>query len=208
MNFQGFTKEDFHVFTIDGLEPRMEALIQHVRPKLEVLGTELASYLSAICGEEMFPHVAKHARRKVNPPNDTWVAWANNKRGYKAHPHFQVGLFDDHLFIWLALIYELPNKKNIAQNFINNVEQVQSIIPTDYVISLDHMKKESIAMNGIETEHFIKHLERFRDVKKAELLIGRHIQSDDPILQNGQEFMQFIEDTMKTLLPLYKMSFE
>ncbi|NDI33538.1 DUF1054 family protein [Chengkuizengella sediminis] len=72
MSFQGFTKEDFNVFTIDSLEPRMEALITHVRPKLEWLGAEIAPYLSAVTGEEMFPHVAKHARRTVNPPNDTW----------------------------------------------------------------------------------------------------------------------------------------
>ena len=37
-------------------------------------------------------HVAKHARRSVNPPIDTWVAFAPNKRGYKMLPHFQIGL--------------------------------------------------------------------------------------------------------------------
>ncbi|WP_397261357.1 DUF1054 family protein [Peribacillus simplex] len=32
--------------------------------------------MSVLTGDEMYPHVAKHARRKVNPPNDTWVAFA------------------------------------------------------------------------------------------------------------------------------------
>src|SRR5699024_11327687 len=65
----------------------------------------------AMVGSDMHLHIAKHARRTVNPPNDTWMAIAGNKRGYKKHPHFQVGLWDDHLFIWLAYIYELPRSE-------------------------------------------------------------------------------------------------
>ncbi|MDQ0168823.1 uncharacterized protein YktB (UPF0637 family) [Paenibacillus tundrae] len=74
MNFSGFNNRDFDVFQVPGLEPRMEMLIERVRPKLEALGAELAPYLTELCGEEMFVHVAKHARRTVNPPIDTWVA--------------------------------------------------------------------------------------------------------------------------------------
>src|SRR5690606_12482306 len=65
-----FTASDFDVFTIPGLEPRMEALIANVRPKLTTLGTALAPDLTAAVGMEMFPHVAKHARRTVHAPND------------------------------------------------------------------------------------------------------------------------------------------
>ncbi|MEI0738277.1 DUF1054 family protein [Paenibacillus sp. JTLBN-2024] len=86
MPFEGFHSKDFEVFNVPGLEPRMEALIANVRPKLEELGREMAPFLSALCGEEMFPHVAKHARRTINPPNDTWVAWAASKEGIKRCP--------------------------------------------------------------------------------------------------------------------------
>src|SRR4029453_11001355 len=37
-------------------------------------------------------HVAKHMRRTVNPPDDTWVAFAADKRGYKKHCHFKVAV--------------------------------------------------------------------------------------------------------------------
>ena len=39
--------------------------------------------------KHFYPHVAKHARRSVNPPKDTWVAFATSKRGYKMLPHFK-----------------------------------------------------------------------------------------------------------------------
>lgn len=38
MTFNGFTTEDFNVFNIDGLENRMTAIQEQIRPKLEYLG--------------------------------------------------------------------------------------------------------------------------------------------------------------------------
>ncbi len=109
--FSGFHQEDFDVFAIDGLDQRMDAIKTIVRPKLEALGHHFAPVLSLKTGDEMFFHVAKHARRTVNPPKDTWVAWANDKRGYKKHPHFQIGLWQTHLFVWYAVIYEALKRK-------------------------------------------------------------------------------------------------
>ena len=54
--------------------------------------------------------MAKHARRTVNPPKDSWVAFAPYKRGYKSLPHFQIGLWRTHLFIVLVIIYEALKK--------------------------------------------------------------------------------------------------
>ncbi len=121
MKFTGFNKEDFDTFLIDGLDARMEAIQTRIQPKFQEIGTELADDLSMKLGNEVYLHIAKHARRTVNPPNDTWLAICDNKRGYKKHPHFQVGLFDDRLFIWLALIYELPNKSKICRSIHRSI---------------------------------------------------------------------------------------
>jgi uncharacterized protein YktB (UPF0637 family) len=88
-----WNKDDFDVFSIEGLDNRMEALQNQIQPKFQKLGTHFADRLSAHGTDEFFPHVAKHARRTVNPPKDSWVAFAPAKRGYKALPHFQVGLW-------------------------------------------------------------------------------------------------------------------
>lgn len=207
MEFTGFTKKDFDVFHIDGLESRMEQLRQHISPKLEAIGQELSTYLSMLANEEMYYHVAKHARRTKNPPKDTWVAWSNNKRGYKSLPHFQIGLFDDRVFIWLAYIYELPNKKQIAQKYLDNLSKVTSTIPQNYVISLDHTKKDSFTLKDVDDFQVEESLVRLRDVKKGEFLIGQHIDPNDPVLRNGKEFLDFVKDIFEHLMPLYKMSF-
>ena len=45
MDFNGFKNEDFQVFHIDGLEARMEALIERIRPKLERSRTPFCTYI-------------------------------------------------------------------------------------------------------------------------------------------------------------------
>ena len=37
MDIKGFTNEDFNVFTIDGLDQRMDAIKTLIRPKFETL---------------------------------------------------------------------------------------------------------------------------------------------------------------------------
>lgn len=201
MDFNGFTKHDFDTFKVEGLEGRMEAIQTRIQPKFQAVGSELTDYLSAKLNQEMYLHIARHARRTVNPPKDTWLGVADNKRGYKKHPHFQIGLWDDHLFIWLALIYELDFKVDIAKAFIKNYDQLKAL-PGHYAISLDHMKNNSSTIENLD----IKDLERFRDVKKAEFLVGQHILPDDERLKNPELFIKTVKDTVDHLIPFYQIA--
>jgi len=203
LTFQGFEQKDFNTFKIEGLDERMEAIQTRIQPKFQEIGSELVDYLAAQLGNEVYLHIAKHARRTVNPPKDTWLAIADNKRGYKKHPHFQVGLFDDHVFIWLALIYELPNKSEIAKSFINKFDEIKHL-PGDFVVSFDHMQKDSLPITDLE----MKHLERFRDVKKAEFLVGRHFLANDDLLKNGSKFLDVVKRTYEKLIPFYQLALQ
>ncbi|WP_413372562.1 YktB family protein [Paenibacillus taichungensis] len=206
MTFSGFNSSDFDVFQIPGLEPRMEMLIERVRPKLEELGTELTPYLTDLCGEEMFVHVAKHARRTVNPPKDTWVAWASSKRGYKALPHFEVGMFDTHVFVIFAIIYESPNKAAFAEGLERQLDEVRSNLPGQYYWSMDHMAPHGTLQKDMQDEDYDKIITKLKTVKKAEVMCGLRIDRDDPLVADGEKFLKTVRSTFKTLLPLYKMS--
>ncbi|SDL78368.1 YktB family protein [Sediminibacillus halophilus] len=201
MDFNGFTNEDFATFDIEGLDARMEAIRERIQPKFQLIGNELTEHLAAQLGNEMFLHIAQHARRSVNPPADTWLAVAANKRGYKKHPHFQVGLFDDHVFIWLALIYELPEKQAIAKRLLSNYDALKQL-PEDFVVSLDHTKKSAMPISDLSEENLI----RFRDVKKAEFLVGKHINPASSTAKDGDEFMNEVKQTCETLLPFYRVA--
>ncbi|MBP1996510.1 DUF1054 domain-containing protein [Paenibacillus eucommiae] len=206
MSFEGFTQKDFDTFHIEGLDARMEAIRERIQPKFKVLGDALCNELSLLSGSEMHLHIAKHARRKVNPPVDTWLAICPNKRGYKQFPHFQVGLFDDRVFIWLALIYELPNKQAIADTYLKKLPAIRKSLPDSFVLSFDHMKKDTISVGKLDKQAWIQSLQKFRDVKKNEFLVGLNIHADDAVLQDGAKLEDLVKHTFETLLPLYVLA--
>lgn len=203
MSFKGFTQADFETFHIDGLDERMAAIRERIQPKFKAIGDELADYLTEKTGHDMYIHIAKHARRTVNPPNDTWMAFSYNKRGYKKHPHFQIGLWDDRVFVWLAYIYELPNKQAYARTFLEYEETLADIIPQDYDVSMNHMKKSNEKWADI---HLREKLERFLKVKSAEFLVGKQFAMGDPILQDGEAFINEVKAIYDTLIPVYQLS--
>ncbi|MEH7544321.1 YktB family protein [Neobacillus vireti] len=206
MDFGGFTNEDFNVFLIDGLEARMEALKNTVRPKLEQLGEYFAPTLSTLTGDEMFVHVAKHARRTINPPKDTWVAFASNPRGYKMLPHFQIGLWNTHLFVWFAVIYEAPQKEMIGERYIKKAAKIYKEIPKEFSWSLDHTKPDTIKHQKITKADLSAQFERLKTVKKAELLCGYTIDRDQVIGLSADGLLTQIEDVFNKVAPLYKIA--
>jgi uncharacterized protein YktB (UPF0637 family) len=205
MVFNGFQEKDFNVFKIEGLEQRMEKLISSLRPKLEALGEIYADELSAITGEEMYYHVAKHARRTVNPPKDTWVAFASNKRGYKMLPHFQIGLFETHVFVWFAIIYEAPVKGEYGKVLKKNLSKIKKAIPDHFVWSDDHMKPESFKHKDVKKEKLSEMATRLNTVKKAELLCGIHIPREEAVSMSSDDWNKLFHNTFQTLKPLYSL---
>lgn len=195
--------KDFEVFQIEGLENRMTALIENVRPKFEELGKQYSLYFSGVLGDEYYSHVAKHARRSVNPPKDSWVAFAPYKRGYKALPHFQIGLWGTHLFIIVAVIYEAPDKVAIAERLLRKKSLFKKL-PNDFIVSGDHMKPEATSFKDITPKDFEELLTRLRDVKKGEFLVGRHIPKEQAVKLTEEELFQLVENTFEQLLPIYK----
>lgn len=197
-----WTQEDFSVFETEGLDARMTALQDLIQPKFTKLGDLFTPLLSAHGKGEFFPHVAKHARRTVNPPSDSWVAFAPAKRGYKALPHFQIGLWRTHLFIILAVIYENPDKKGISERLQNDLSILTSL-PNDYIVSGDHMKPEAQRIIDLGSEGLVTLLERLHDVKKAEFLVGRHLDCNLAAAMTEKEFLAYAEKTFEKLLPVY-----
>jgi len=83
-----FTPADLQVFSIPDFAGRMASLKTKIRPKLEALGEELGPLLMTQLKQEFFAHTAKHMRRTVNPPDETWFALGPESRGYKAYVYF------------------------------------------------------------------------------------------------------------------------
>lgn len=198
-----FKTNDFKAFTVDGLDNRMEALNKHVRPQLHELGEYFSQYLEATTREVFYPHVAKHARRSVNPPKDTWVAFATNNRGYKMLPHFQIGLFENQLFVMYGVMHEAKDKAQRVKVF---EEQFHTLInlPSDYSLSLDHMSQEKTYIKDMSDDEIQSAIDRVKKVKKGELFVARTLAPNADELKTDKSFLNFLEETFEQLLKFYK----
>lgn len=206
VGFTGFGDTDFDSMSVPGLEGRMKAIIANVRPKLHAIGDSLAPVIGKLTGQDTYAHVAKHARRSVNPPADTWVAWSPSARGYKAFPHFQIGIWSTHLFMQFAIIYECPNKTAFAEKAKRELASIRASIPPSYIWSKDHMVPTGSVHSDLSDDELAALFERLGSVKAAELTCGIHIQRGDPLLSNGEKLLNKAESVFETLIPLYRMA--
>jgi uncharacterized protein YktB (UPF0637 family) len=92
VSFSGFQAADFDVFSIPEFAARMGELRARIRPKLVALGEDLAARIEERIGQPVFPHVAQHMRRRVHPPEETWVAFARDRKGYKRWTHYRIAI--------------------------------------------------------------------------------------------------------------------
>ncbi|WP_440862095.1 YktB family protein [Staphylococcus aureus] len=197
-----FKPKDFKAFNVEGLDARMEALNEYIRPQLHELGEYFSDFFTSQTGETFYPHVAKHARRSVNPPKDTWVAFATNKRGYKMLPHFQIGMFEDQLFVMFGIMHEAKDKTTRAKVFERKFKAIQQL-PDDYRVCLDHMKPDKPFIKDLTDDDLKEAIQRAINVKKGEFFIARAITPQDKRLKSDKAFIAFLEETFDQFLPFY-----
>ena len=121
-------------------------------------------------------------------------------------PHFQIGLWETHMFIWYAVIYEAPNKTEIGKKLEQQAGRLVNGIPSHYVWSMDHTKPDVINHDGLGVDDLNSMFTRLQTVKKAEILCGIKITRDDAIKLKDDDFIQTIQDAFEHLLPLYQLN--
>src|SRR2546423_2141628 len=123
-----FGSADFKVFDVKGFHPRMGEIRARIRPKLEALGKSVAPGVARCAGGETFTHVAKHARRTVNPPDDTWVAFGPDARGYKKHCHFKVAVSRGYVRFLFEVGPEHSDKRHWAAAWRKNAPKLAPVL--------------------------------------------------------------------------------
>lgn len=203
--FTGFTLDDFETFARPTLEERMAGIIAGPRPKLEALGRDLSGSLADLTGQPMYPIVAKHMRRKVNPPNDTWVAWSANKRGYKMMPHFQVGMWRTHAFIQAGVIYEAQGRAQFAENLLANLGALRGAIPPHFRWMEDYTQPDGILHKDMTDSDFERIANRLLTRKEADCMVGLSVAREE-VVKASAAFADMALGVMQILLPVYALA--
>ena len=93
-------------------------------PRLVKLGGELAPELARKLHLEFFPHVAKHARRTVNPPPETWAAFGPSPRGYKRYGYLALCISGAGLHARVVVKSEADRRLEMARGLASNAAQL------------------------------------------------------------------------------------
>lgn len=193
-----FTNSDFDVLLAPGLEERMEKIRAIIDPKFEAFASKALPILQTD-GQEWYGHVAKHRMRKTNAPDNTWVAFAPNKRGYKMMPHFELGLWADNLYLYLAVEENMkPAQLSAIGPKLREITDLVAQLPNDFVLSQNHMVNENQPLTA-----YGDLVDRYQQVKASEVLIGIKINQGDVRLGDPQLETDLLS-ALKTLLPLYQ----
>ena len=199
-----FTTEDFAVFQIAGLDPRMNAIRAEIQPKFQGIATAAVTALETPLGETLKIHIAQHRRRTTNAPDFTWCALGGDQRGYKKYPHFTLGINGEYVVVWLSFIDNPLREGEMAQAFIEQPALFKNL-PADFKLNLDHTVNNYEPVTPAALDNG---LTRWRDVKKGEFQIGRVILKDDPIWQTPAAAQAWMTETYQLLVPLYRAAYE
>ena len=208
MPMELFTAEDFRIFDLPGFEARMKALATHIRPKLESIGDELAPSIAAAVDREVFPHVARHARRTVNPPDDTWVAIGCDKRGYKKDVHFKVAVSRNCVRLLFEVGPEYYDKAEWALAWRRDAALVDESIGGRRGLSWfrnEHDEKPVKSLNSLSSGELIGLGTELTRRREGQLVIGRRIRTDKFLAMSPEGFKRTAGAVFKPLAPLFAL---
>jgi len=206
--FPGFKTSDFKVFDIPGFKPRMDAIRTRIRPKLEAAGRDLLPDVSRIGGANAFVHVARHARRTVNPPNDTWVAFADDKRGYKKHCHFKVAISRGAVRFLFEAGPEHAEKKRWCAAWKRHAPQLVPVLRRAKGLAWfknEHDEEPAAILIDMAAEDVMRLCDELTRTRDGQLVLGRAVSADEAARWTPREYARAVRDTFHLLAPLYRL---
>jgi uncharacterized protein YktB (UPF0637 family) len=203
-----FGSADFKVFDVKGFQPRMGQIRARLRPKLETLGKSLAPAVARSVGGDTFAHVAKHARRTVNPPDDTWIAFAPDKRGYKKHCHFKVALSRHCVRFLFEIGPEHADKKRWAIAWKKNARNLSPVLRRVKNLAWfknEHDETPAAALGDMTPDALMELADEIVRTRDGQLVLGRAVTADEASRWNEAQYRQAALDTFRALIPLYRL---
>jgi uncharacterized protein YktB (UPF0637 family) len=203
-----FTAADFRVFAVEGFEPRMEAIRSRIRPKLEALGRGLLPAVARATSGEAFAHVAKHARRTVNPPDDTWVAFAPDQRGYKKHCHFKVAVSRNCVRFLFEVGPEHADKARWAAAWQKSAPQLGGVLRRISGLGWfknEHDEEPAGMLSDLDVEGVTQLGDDRLRGRDGQFVIGRAVPAAQAAKWREADYRARALETFRPLAPLYRL---
>src|SRR2546426_11515235 len=203
-----FVASDFKLFEVKGFKPRMDEIRARVRPKLDAFGGRLAPTISRSVAAEVFPHVAKHARRTVNPPDDTWVAFGPDARGYKKHCHFKVAVSRRAVRFLFEVGPEHADKKRWAAAWKRNAPRLGPVLRRVKGLAWfknEHDEEAASPLADLSPEQLAELADELTRTRDGQLVLGRVVPAEQASRWTEAQYRDAALETFRALAPLYRL---
>ena len=209
MPIEPFTPKDFRVFALAGFAERMAAIKAHVSPKLLALGEALAPELSRLVGFPLHAHVARHARRTVNPPDDTWVAFGPDRRGYKKAPHFKVAVSRHAVRFLFEIGPEYAAKPAWVRAWKREGPRLARTIkkaPGLGWFRSEHDEEPAALLDALDTAGWARLGEELVRTRDGQLVIGRRVGAAEAGRWRAEDYGTAARETFATLGGCFRLA--
>jgi uncharacterized protein YktB (UPF0637 family) len=203
-----FRAPDFKVFDVKGFQPRMDEIRTRIRPKLEAFAHSLAPAIARTTGSEVFPHVARHARRTVNPPDDTWVAFGPDRRGYKKHAHFKVAVSRGAVRFLFEVGPEHAGKARWAVAWKASAGKVGRVLGRVNGLGWfknEHDEEPTAALGDLSADELLALGGELTRVRDGQLVLGRAVPAAEAARWTDAQYRAAALEAFRALAPLYRL---
>lgn len=197
----GFKMIDFDVFAVEGFNERMQQIYAHVRPKLVKLGDELAPELARKLHMEFFPHVAKHARRSVNPPPETWAAFGPSPKGYKRYGYLALCISAAGIHARAVVKPEADKRLEMASNLHSRAQQLTTAFKGTSLARYDRWDFHNLPSAAIAQPELFDTLGDSLEKKSGGIDVGFGWTISQSLRLDRDELL----DAFRELEPLYRV---
>jgi uncharacterized protein YktB (UPF0637 family) len=208
MAIEPFTRTDFEVFAIAGFAERMAAIRTRIRPKLEALGTSLVTPLGGLAKTELHAHVARHARRTVNPPDDTWVAFGPDRRGYKKLQHFKVAVSRHTLRFLFEVGPEYPAKADWARAWTRGARDLATMLGRVRDLGWfrnEHDEDPAALVRNLDPAAWHRLGEELLRTRDGQLVLGRRVPAGEAVRWKGPDYERAALETFEALAACFRL---
>ena len=206
-----FTAKEFDIFEIPGFDARMERLRAEITPKLKELGAVVGPRLEYETGLDLRPQVAMHLRRSVNPPEETWVAFCREARGYKPYVHFRVAVNGYGVKFSCYLEEDADDKPAFAANLKANAKALGTYLGRNPQIRSHHAEANYGRMLPglkLNTKALLELAERLDKVKSQHANFAISLPRADSALKSPESMAEAAVEGLTLLTPLYRLGAE
>jgi uncharacterized protein YktB (UPF0637 family) len=203
-----FNAADFKVFDVLGFRPRMAEIRVRIRPKLEAMGHSLVPAVSRATGGPAFPHVAKHARRTVNPPDDTWVAFGPDLRGYKKHCHFKIAVSRRCVRFLFEVGPEHADKKRWGAAWKRSAGKLGPVLRRVRGLAWfknEHDEEPAAPLIDLPVEQLAQLAEELTRTRDGQIVLGRMVSAEEARRWTEAQYRTAALETFRALAPLYRL---